>query len=353
MWTTNPELASMLKNKDDGYRYFATGSQKVDWICPCCGLEIKNKIINNVNMYGLACPRCSDGMSFPEKFVYEMLCQLDCDFIHDRTTDWSGNKRYDFYVPSINLIIETNGIQHYNSSFASQHDETRNARTLEEEIANDKNKKELAIDNGIKHYIELDCRKSDFDYIKSSIINSELITLFDLSNMDWNKCFKATTTSNVVLCANLWNDGMKNTKDISNCTGIHISSVISNLKKAAKSGLCDYVVNYEKLKSKDEKIVKVCDLWNSGIHDVIKISKITDISKPYTIKLLKIGNDRNICNYHGQQRRNNGKALLCIETKHIYDSIASVKKDGYNPSSVSNCCNGKQEIHAGKHWKFL
>lgn len=297
MWTTNPELASMLKNPDDGYRYFATGGQKVDWICPCCGLEL-NKTINNVNMYGLACPRCSDGISFSEKFVYELFNQLDCDFIHDRTTDWSNGKRYDFYIPLMNLIVETNGVQHYSSSFVRIHSETRNARTLDEELANDEYKKQLALSNGIEHYIVLDCSKSDSDYIKASILDSELSVLFDLSNVDWHKCFNATNTSNVVLCANLWNDGMKNTQDISDYTGIHISSVISNLKKAAKSGLCDFVINYKK-------------------------------------------------------NRNRYKPVLCVETQKIYECISSVKEDGYCNISVSKCCNGKQDSAYGMHWQFV
>lgn len=297
MWTTKPELASMLKNPDDGYKYFATGGQKVDWICPCCGLEL-NKTINNVNMYGLACPRCSDGMSFSEKFVYELFNQLGCDFIHDRTTDWSDGKRYDFYIPLMNLIVETNGVQHYNSSFVRMHSETRNARTLDEEIANDKYKKQLALSNGIEHYVELDCSKSDLDYIKKSILDSELSILFDLSNIDWRKCFKATTTSNVMLCANLWNDGMKNTQDISDYTGIHISSVISNLKKAAKSGLCDFVINYKKNKSRY-------------------------------------------------------KPVLCVETQKTYECIQRVKDDNYCPTSISNCCSGKRDIAYGMHWRFV
>ena len=298
MWTTNPELSSMLKNPDDGYKHFATGSQKVDWICPCCGFEIKNKTINNVRMQGLSCPRCSDGMSFAEKFVYELFNQLCCDFIHDRTTDWSDGKRYDFYIPLMNLIVETNGVQHYNSSFVRMHSETRNARTLDEEIANDKYKKQLALSNGIEHYVELDCSKSDLDYIKKSILDSELSILFDLSNIDWRKCFKATATSNVVLCANLWNDGMKSTQDISDYTGIHISSVISNLKKAAKSGLCDFVINYKKNKSRY-------------------------------------------------------KPVLCVETQKTYECIQRVKDDNYCPTSISNCCSGKRDVAYGMHWRFV
>ena len=298
MWTTNPDLASMLKNPDDGYKYFATGSQKVDWICPSCGLGI-NKTINNVNMYGLSCPRCSDGMSFSEKLIYELLSQLDCEFVHDKTTTWSDNKRYDFYISTMSLIIETNGSQHYGHSFVRFSDETRKPRTLDEEIANDEYKKKLALSNGIEHYVVLDCRESDLDYIKASILDSELSTLFDLSNIDWCKCFKATATSNIMLCANLWNDGMKNTQDISDYTGIHISSVISNLKKAAKSGLCDFVINYNK------------------------------------------------------NRKRYPNKVLCVETQKVYEYIKDVKEDGYSNSHVSKCCHGIIETAYGMHWQFI
>lgn len=297
MWTTNPEMAKMLLDKNDGYKYFDTGSQKVDWICPNCGYIIKDKIINNVKMYGLSCPVCSDGMSFGEKFIYELLSQLNCKFIYDKTTEWSGNKRYDFYVPTMSLIIEANGIQHYEKSFAIHG--KHSSRTLEEEINNDEIKMITAINNGILHYIQLDCRKSDFNYIKYSIINSELNKLFDLSCINWDACFNATITSNIILCADLWNNGMKSTKDISDYTGIHISSVISNLKKAAKSNLCDYVINYNK------------------------------------------------------NRKRYPNKVLCIETQKVYEYIKDVENDGYSNSHISKCCNGIIETAYGMHWRFV
>lgn len=298
MWTTNPELAAMLNNPEDGYKYFATGGQSVDWNCPCCGLLVKDKVINNVNLNGLSCENCSDGISFGEKFIHQFLIQSGCDFVHDRTMSWSNGKRYDFYIPSMNLIIEVHGIQHYKRSFQCYYNSNRKTRSVEDEIDNDVFKKELALSNGVKYYVELDCRNSDGDYIKTSIVNSKLSNLFNLFSIDWDKCYEATLTSNVVLCAELWNDGMKNTMEIANYTGIHYSSVISNLKKANKAGLCDYIKHYKK-------------------------------------------------------NKNRYKMVMCIETKKIYESIASVKKDGYTPSSVSNCCNNKQKTANGLHWRFI
>ena len=349
LWTVRPDIASMLLNPDDGYKYLSKSGKKLDWVCPNCNKIIRNKSICNVTKYGLSCPYCSDSMSFSEKIVSNLLSQLNLNFIHDRATNWSKNKRYDFYIPSIDLIIETNGIQHYERSFCTYSSFKRKPRTVEEEIKNDKYKKELALSNGIKYYIELDCRYSNFDYIKNNILKSDLSKIFDLSKIDWNKCFNSTTTSNVIICSDLWNDGIKDSSKISDITGIHISTVIKNLKRASQIGLCDYEVNYNKTKGKQEKLKLVCDLWNNGMKNTKQISNTTKISYGYVIRLLKIGKEQNLCDYY----KNRKKKVLCLETNKIYESIASVKYDGYFPSYVSEVCNGKREMAHNLHFKFI
>lgn len=354
LWTTRPDIASMLLNPDDGYKYFATSGKRLDWICPSCNNIIKDKIINNVTRQGLSCPRCSDGVSFSEKIVFGLLSQLGYEFIYNKTITWSNNKRYDFYIPSLNLIIETHGIQHYKRSFIKYSSTGRTSRDFEDEIANDKYKKHLALSNGIEHYIELDCRYSDFDYIKEVILNSKLSILFDLSIIDWNKCFSNTITSNVILCANLWNSGVKHPKSIAKSIGIDLCTVIANLKKASKIDLCDYSTDYFK-KSKQDKINIISKLWNSGVKNVKEISKITNISYTYTLKLLKIADEQNLCDYNNYYdvKKRKRKKVLCVETNKIYDSIASVKYDGFQPSSVSLVCNGKKETAHNLHFVFI
>lgn len=349
LWTERPDVAIMLLNPEDGYKYMSTSSKKLDWKCPRCGCVIEDKVINNVSMYGLSCPHCSDNISFSEKFVRNLLIQLKCDFSHDRTISWSDNRRYDFYIPAINLIIETHGIQHYSRSFKGLH-YCIDARSCEEEQANDIYKKELALSNGIKHYVELDCRYSDCDYIKNSILNSELSKIFDLSIIDWQECFKSTITSDVVTCANLWNE-IKDTRVISEKTGIHISSVISHLKKAAKTGLCDYTPNYNKNKRKQNAIDSIIKLWNDGVRNSKDLSVSTGYSHSYIYILL------NECRKQGfsmnMTRNNIGKKVLCVETGKIYETIASVEKDGYSASCVSNVCNGRTKHHQNLHFKFI
>ena len=37
MWTTNPELASLLADPNDGYKYMQSSGHKVKWKCKNCG----------------------------------------------------------------------------------------------------------------------------------------------------------------------------------------------------------------------------------------------------------------------------------------------------------------------------
>ena len=75
------------------------------------------------------------------------LIQLDIDFISEYSPDWIDLKRYDFYIPSHSMIIETDGLQHKKDVGGYfNYDEIKN---------NDKLKKELAKLNGIKYYINM------------------------------------------------------------------------------------------------------------------------------------------------------------------------------------------------------
>lgn len=163
-----------------------------------------------------------------------MLNQLGIDYVHDKSISWSNNKRYDFYIEKYNLIIETHGEQHYDKN------KQWNGNTIETERLNDEDKFNMAISNGIESYIVLDCRKSDGSYIKNSILNSDLSKLFDLSQVDWNKCERDSYKSNIVKSCDLWNCGLHSTKDIASQLHLNRVTVINYLNKGAKYGICDY-----------------------------------------------------------------------------------------------------------------
>lgn len=47
-----------------------------------------------------------------------------------------------------------------------------------------------------------------------------------------------------------------------------------------------------------------------------------------------------------------GKSLL-TGTVVFYKALNDCAKDGFQPSCVSCCCNGKRKTHAGFTWEFV
>lgn len=237
MWTTNPELASMLVDPEDGYKYTQFSNKKVNWRCPDCSTLLKNKIINNVNKKGVCCSNCSDGISYPEKFIRSLLQQLNVKFQYNSTTAWSNNKRYDilFEYKGKKVIIEMNGEQHYKECG------WRDGKSLKDEMINDSIKKKLALTNGVEYYIEINCMRSNFNYIKNNIINSELDNVIELKKVDWKKCHLDSCSSVVKKACNYWNTGNYSINEIAVMLNVSYSTVHSYLKKGSIIRLCDYV----------------------------------------------------------------------------------------------------------------
>ena len=50
-------------------------AKKIDFICPDCG-SILNKSIQEVTNKGLNCDKCSDNISYPNKFSRALLAML-------------------------------------------------------------------------------------------------------------------------------------------------------------------------------------------------------------------------------------------------------------------------------------
>lgn len=237
LWTTHPEIAKLLKNQQRGYEINAGRNKKEEFTCDKCGFDQKKIVSNVVNRGKFSCPRCSDGISYPEKILFNVLDQLSVYFETQKVFHWSNKKKYDFYIPKNNLIIETHGRQHYEGNFF----EKLGGRTFIEEKENDEFKIQLARLNNIKKYIILDCRESNLEYIKNSILMSELKKIFDLNAIDWIKCHKyASKTTLVKTTCELWNKGIKNTLEISKIIKISRNIVIKYLKQGEKFGWCEY-----------------------------------------------------------------------------------------------------------------
>lgn len=234
MWTTAPELAELLHNKDDGYKYTKLSAKKVNWECPICGEIIYDKIISNIYKQGLACPVCGKSKSYPNRFMYALLKSLNINFKDEKVFSWSDNKKYDFYLNNHNTIIEMHGKQHYDEDIYDE--------TYQSVQANDKYKQRLALSNGISNYIVIDARYSNLEWIKNSILNSNLANLIDLSKVDWLEVERVAQVNLLKEACRLWDEGERDIKEIADQIGCHFSTTSRFLRKGEQIGITKYTV---------------------------------------------------------------------------------------------------------------
>lgn len=284
------EAPWMVKYFPGGYdeaKLYTYGSGKeIDFICPDCGC-VKRMSIHTLYECGFTCS-CQGRFSYPERVMEEFLKQLKIDYkrqLSRKDFCWIENCLYDFYLYGYNAIIETHGRQHYEET-------TLTTRTLEEEQENDRFKEALAKNNGVKNYIVLDCRKSDIEWIKKSIMNSNLPKLlnFTENNIDWNLCDKKALDNKIREISEFYEfhkfDMQK--KEIAKYFNISVSWLMKLLKKGNKHGWCSYKADgktYVK-KEKDEQINVVKDGKLLGIFKTPKDIENISVDK-FGVKLDK------------------------------------------------------------------
>jgi len=176
-----PELAKEwhpTKNGDLTPFDVSYGSgKKIWWKCALCDSDYTATVDKKTskNKTDGRCSICSSGLSFGEKMIYELLMSHSVEFIREFKTEWSKNKKYDFYLPQHNAIIEVHGEQHYRGTF-----ERAGGRTLKQEQENDRAKEKLARENGIEHYIILKSIRMNIDLLVQDIKNSVLLELLEI-----------------------------------------------------------------------------------------------------------------------------------------------------------------------------
>lgn len=237
-----PNLEKIFKNKED-LEKSTWSHERAIVVCPICKREKELTIKYITSNNGFQCDSCRDGISYPEKFIRSILNQSGLFYETEKTFDWSKNKRYDFYIPSMSCIIETHGNQHYEECSLTK-------RTLKEEKENDAMKNNLAKNNGILIYIELDCRFSEYEYIKKSIQNSKLINIVDFEKIDFNRVLLETNDDILIEICNDWNN-LKEHKlyDFSKRYNLDERTVSKYLKYGEKLGICKYS-NLKKTRNK-------------------------------------------------------------------------------------------------------
>lgn len=237
-----PEVAKMIVydedcNEVDTKTISKMSGKRFYFRCDKCG-EVSDspKQLASVVELGYSCGRCSDGISIPEKFVTNVLSQINIEFIRQKRFKWAKKdnkiKIYDFYIPSLNMIIETHGDQHYNEN------RRNGSRTLQQEKQNDKIKKQLALDNGIINYIVVDCRESTPYWLKQNMLES-LSDYLDFKNVNWDDVWKFVTTNLIQDTWDLWNDGFR-VKEICSKLYLNHGTVSKYLNIGNDLGKCKY-----------------------------------------------------------------------------------------------------------------
>ena len=223
-----PFVEKFLVNKDDALKYSPNSTTKLKCKCIDCGREYKRSCAK-LTYYGVPCI-CGDGFSYPEKFMFDVLRQLKVKFTPQYYLE-DSLYRYDFYLNEYNILLEVNGIQHYKQKWE------RN------EVENDKDKKDFAFSCGFndENYIVLDCRESNLNFIKESILSSKLNKIFNFEQVDFTKCAEFATSNFAKIASELWNNGA-GVKKISEELKLHKHTIIAYLKQGNENGWCVYNV---------------------------------------------------------------------------------------------------------------
>ena len=234
--TTNKEIIKYFKNKDDAFRYTKGSTKIVTFKCVHCGFE-KEYEINKISKLGyFPCQRCSDGISYPNKFSRELLNQLPVTHVqYEYSPDWAKPYRYDnyFQYKGQQYILEMDGgfhyIKYYNSNLS-----------LDETQRIDKLKDKLAIENHVT-IIRINCFHATKKYIINNLLTSELNNIFDLSIIDWQKCDKIASKSLINEVCSFYNHNSRMTvKSIAKIFKIAPSTASEYLYKGNELGLCNY-----------------------------------------------------------------------------------------------------------------
>jgi len=253
--TTDPELANLLLNSEDRYKLAKYSNVNVDWRCNICDSIIRNKKVSDVSKNRFKCPVCTDCLSFGEKVIYGLLKSLGVRFEYEKAFKWSNKRRFDFFCIDYSLIIEVHGEQHYNGSFSKV-----GGRTLQEEQENDNYKKNLALKNGITHYVELKSDSLDLVQLKHEIKNSSLINIFNIDDIFLEE-FKIDVNNSLIHdCWHLWNNTDYGVMKIAEKLMLSKSVIRKYLLLGNELGKCKYSVNnkYDRIK---RKVVKMTMNW--------------------------------------------------------------------------------------------
>lgn len=220
-----PHLIKYLKNKEDAYLYGYSSAQKIVWICSTCNFEFM-KSPSSMQSGDFICPNCIKNDSYPNRFMFNILTQLDIEFEREYSPDWIKPKRYDFYIPQYKLIIEMDGRLHNN----------------QEAKINDNYKDEIASSHGLKIVrISCDYRKTEerYDVVSRNIRNSELLEYYNFDDINWDEANCFALKNEVSNVCELW-EKYHDLDKIRDKTKLTLYTIKKYLNFGRENKMCSY-----------------------------------------------------------------------------------------------------------------
>lgn len=316
--TVRPDLIKYFVNIEDAYTHTLNSNEEVLTRCIDCGYE-KLKKICYLSERGFCCNQCTDKISYPNKFLAQFCHQLKelneiKEYELEYCPDYLGKKRNDACLTLLNedrIVVEMDGGLGHEGGVQYR----KAKRTLEESIRIDNWKEEQNLLHKIKT-IRINCFKSEVEYIKSNIINSELNKLFDISKIDWKKC-----------------------------------------EEFARKNL----------------IKEICILYSNYVEEKKDYPSLADFKKFYNISFsnstisvwLKIGNNIGWCIYKpkivkpkNSKEHCRSKSVICIDiynkTNRIWHCARDAEREyGISSNNISRYCRGIRKSPKGFLWFFL
>lgn len=319
--TTDSWALEYFADKENAYKYHNSSIARVDLKCPICGQVYKDVCLKSFfkNIYHLNCPCSKAYASYPERLVYNIFKDLNIDNVIPQASTkelkWAGKVRYDFYIPNKSCIIETHGIQHYQDSFVKV-----GGKTCAQEQENDLEKEMLAKANNIKHYIVIDCRNSSVNWIKSSILNSELPELLSFSEKDinWELCDKKSRSELLVdVCRTYTEDITATKQSLAEQFGLKPDTIRKYLIQGKTLSLCDFDSSSIREKLSNGLINSMLFIYKDGVL-IQSCTSVIDICKKSIDIFGKKKSDKAIYNALNNNHEINGCVIVRDKSINSY-----------------------------------
>lgn len=233
---SDPEFATWFVDPAIPRQLPGGSHQHADFYCPRCGKIVRDKSIHNVHKRReVPCPYCTNGVSYPERYLMALLEQLQVPFVRQYSAQLPGaasraRYRYDFYDPERNLLIETHGQQHYEPGTF----ERVGGQSLEEIRKNDAEKEQYATRILKMRYLALDCRRSTESWIRREA--EKKLSFYPLDTVDWKKVQQNAQKSVLLQIITLAREGYTQ-KQIGEMVHLSASVVCARLRQARRDGL--------------------------------------------------------------------------------------------------------------------